>query len=81
MKCKSVCSSQRLVYRPSPTWLDVYYAVLACLRTWLNRVLADLERVNAPVGARTVADSLKASLAELERAGAAHSDTARRIRP
>jgi hypothetical protein len=51
--------------------LDVHYAVLTCLHTWMTWLLADLERVNGPVSAQLLADELKARLAEMERAGAA----------
>jgi hypothetical protein len=51
--------------------MDVFHAVLACLRTWLNQVLADLERVNGPPAAHAGAEGLRARLAELERVGEA----------
>jgi hypothetical protein len=51
--------------------LDVYYAAMACVRSWLHQLVGDLERVNGPVSAQLLVDDLKARLAELERAGAA----------
>jgi hypothetical protein len=50
--------------------LDVYYAAMACVRSWLQHLVGDLERVNGPVTAQVFADDLKAKLADLERAGA-----------
>jgi hypothetical protein len=43
--------------------------MLACLRTWLQWLLADLECGNGPMTAQVLADNLEARLAELERAG------------
>jgi hypothetical protein len=66
----------------SPDWADLavpdaswaaFYASVDCLHDWLRQLLADLQRVNAPITAHMLADDLVANLApklaELERAG------------
>jgi hypothetical protein len=42
---------------------------MACLHSWLQRLVGDLERVNGPVSAQLLVDDLKARLAELEQTG------------
>jgi hypothetical protein len=50
--------------------LDVYYAAVACLHSWLQCLVRDLETVNGPITAQVLANEMKARLAELERADA-----------